>query len=95
MSAKLWPPRQDGIPELPRPPHWTELARCAEVDPSLWFPEKGGPTREAKAICRGCEVRETCLEYALETGQRWGIWGGLSEHERRRIRRQRELGAAA
>lgn len=61
---------------------WQDLALCAEVDPELWFPEKGGGTRKPKRICRMCEVRTECLEYALETGQRFGIWGGLSPQER-------------
>lgn len=64
---------------------WHEDALCAETDPEAWFPEKGGSTREAKAICRDCLVRAECLEYALETGQRFGIWGGVSERERRRL----------
>ena len=48
-------------------------------------------TREAKEVCRGCIVREDCLEYALLNGEKFGIWGGMSERERRRIRRQRAL----
>ena len=51
------------------------------------FPEKGGSTREAKRICLGCEVRDACLEYALANDERFGIWGGLSERERRRLKR--------
>ena len=43
----------------------------------------------AKEVCRGCEVRHDCLEFALQNGEKFGIWGGLSERERRRIRRQR------
>jgi WhiB family redox-sensing transcriptional regulator len=53
------------------------------------------PTREAKEVCRGCVVREDCLEYALANGEKFGIWGGMSERERRRIRRQRALARAA
>ncbi|MDU5308733.1 MAG: WhiB family transcriptional regulator, partial [Varibaculum cambriense] len=48
---------------------------------------KGGSTREAKAVCELCEVRDECLSYALENDERFGIWGGLSERERRRLRR--------
>jgi len=59
--------------------------------PEAFFPEKGGSTREAKRICSGCEVRAECLEYALANDERFGIWGGLSERERRRVRRQRAL----
>jgi WhiB family transcriptional regulator, redox-sensing transcriptional regulator len=68
---------------------WQDLANCLGVDPDLFFPERGASTREAKEVCRGCVVREQCLEYALANGEKFGIWGGLSERERRRIRRQR------
>jgi WhiB family redox-sensing transcriptional regulator len=67
---------------------WQERALCAETDPEAFFPEKGGSTREAKKICTGCEVRVECLEYALGNDERFGIWGGLSERERRRLRRR-------
>jgi WhiB family redox-sensing transcriptional regulator len=67
---------------------WQERALCAQTDPEAFFPEKGGSTREAKKVCRSCEVRAECLEYALEHDERFGIWGGLSERERRRIKRE-------
>lgn len=66
---------------------WQEKALCAQTDPEAFFPEKGGSTREAKKICLGCEVRHECLEYALAHDERFGIWGGLSERERRRLKR--------
>jgi len=66
---------------------WQERALCAQTDPEAFFPEKGGSTREAKRICTGCEVRAECLEYALAQDERFGIWGGLSERERRRLKR--------
>ncbi len=66
---------------------WQEKALCAQTDPEAFFPEKGGSTREAKRICQGCEVRDACLEYALANDERFGIWGGLSERERRRLKR--------
>jgi WhiB family transcriptional regulator, redox-sensing transcriptional regulator len=66
---------------------WQERALCAQTDPEAFFPEKGGSTREAKRICLGCEVRDACLEYALAHDERFGIWGGLSERERRRLKR--------
>jgi WhiB family redox-sensing transcriptional regulator len=69
-------------------PHWTERALCAQTDPEAFFPEKGGSTREAKRICSGCEVRAECLEFALHNDERFGIWGGLSERERRRLRKR-------
>ncbi len=66
---------------------WHERALCAQTDPEAFFPEKGGSTREAKKICTGCEVRSECLSYALANDERFGIWGGLSERERRRLKR--------
>ena len=66
---------------------WQEQALCAQTDPETFFPEKGGSTREAKRICQACAVRDECLEYALEHDERFGIWGGLSERERRRLKR--------
>ncbi len=66
---------------------WQEQALCAQTDPEAFFPEKGGSTREAKRICVGCEVKGECLEYALGQDERFGIWGGLSERERRRLKR--------
>jgi len=70
---------------------WKARANCMGVDPDLFFPERGMSTREAKEVCRGCVVREDCLEYALANGEKFGIWGGLSERERRRIRRARAM----
>ncbi len=67
---------------------WQERALCAETDPEAFFPEKGGSTREAKKICTGCEVKAECLEYALANDERFGIWGGLSERERRKLKRR-------
>ncbi len=66
---------------------WQEQALCAQTDPEAFFPEKGGSTREAKRVCSSCDVRAECLSYALENDERFGIWGGLSERERRRLRR--------
>lgn len=67
--------------------NWTELAACAEVDPDLWFPEPGQSGAIAKKICASCEVRAMCLEYSLKHDVRYGIWGGYSERERRRLQR--------
>jgi WhiB family transcriptional regulator, redox-sensing transcriptional regulator len=69
-------------------PEWQERALCAQTDPEAFFPEKGGSTREAKRICSRCEVRAECLEYALGQDERFGIWGGLSERERRKLKRR-------
>jgi len=67
---------------------WQERALCAQTDPEAFFPEKGGSTREAKKVCLGCDVRGDCLEYALDHDERFGIWGGLSERERRRLKKE-------
>ena len=70
------------------PTSWQERALCAQTDPEAFFPEKGGSTRDAKRVCQSCEVRVECLEYAMEQDERFGIWGGLSERERRRLKKQ-------
>jgi WhiB family redox-sensing transcriptional regulator len=67
---------------------WQERSLCAQTDPEAFFPEKGGSTREAKKVCVGCEVRSECLEYALANDERFGIWGGLSERERRKLKKR-------
>lgn len=67
---------------------WQTEALCAQTDPEAFFPEKGGSTRDAKKVCASCTVREQCLEYALKNDERFGIWGGLSERERRRLRKR-------
>ena len=67
---------------------WQERSLCAQTDPEAFFPEKGGSTREAKKVCTQCEVRAECLEYALANDERFGIWGGLSERERRKLKRR-------
>nr|WP_204331298.1 WhiB family transcriptional regulator [Geodermatophilus sabuli] len=74
---------------------WRLDALCAETDPEAFFPEKGGSTREAKRVCVGCAVQTECLEYALSNDERFGIWGGLSERERRRLRLQRRIPLSA
>ncbi|TYC98966.1 WhiB family transcriptional regulator [Arthrobacter echini] len=66
---------------------WQADALCAQTDPEAFFPEKGGSTRDAKKVCGSCIVKSECLEYALEKDERFGIWGGMSERERRRLRK--------
>lgn len=68
---------------------WQDRALCPQTDPEAFFPEKGGSTREAKKVCLECDVRDECLDYALGHDERFGIWGGLSERERRRFKKQR------
>lgn len=69
---------------------WQIDALCAQVDPEAFFPEKGGSLRMAKKICEMCDVKEQCLNYALENNERFGVWGGLSERERRKLERARQ-----
>ena len=80
-------PRAAGLPD-----QWREHASCRSSDPELFFPVgHTGPVldeiRAAKAVCQGCPVQEPCLQFALETNQGSGIWGGTTEEERHRIRR--------
>ena len=70
------------------PLSWQSDSLCAQTDPEAVFPEKGGSTRDAKKICTSCEVRTQCLQYALANDERFGIWGGLSERERRKLRKR-------
>ena len=70
---------------------WRDDALCAQTDPELFFPEKGGSTRLPKRVCRSCTVRAECLDYALDQGIREGIWGGLSERERRPLKHHRKV----
>ena len=89
-------PVQLGVPGVRRPVvgedgtalSWQTDALCSQTDPEAFFPEKGGSTRDAKRICTTCDVRDQCLEYALQNDERFGIWGGLSERERRKLKRR-------
>jgi WhiB family redox-sensing transcriptional regulator len=74
---------------------WQRRANCTGVDPDLFYPERGTSTREAKEVCYGCVVRQECLDYAIANGEKFGIWGGLSERERRKVRRARALSKVA
>lgn len=78
---------------------WKAAGECRSVPPHLFFPERGESTKDAKAICARCQVRVECLEFAIENCEKFGIWGGTSEKERRVIRRNRaraaEIGGAA
>jgi WhiB family redox-sensing transcriptional regulator len=66
---------------------WQALARCLEVDPEIFFPERGGSSRAARAVCNQCHVRAQCLRYALANREQFGIWGGTSERERRKLKK--------
>jgi WhiB family redox-sensing transcriptional regulator len=86
--VRLGVPGVRGVAEEDDPLAWQSDALCAQTDPEAFFPEKGGSTRDAKKICASCEVRAQCLEYALANDERFGIWGGLSERERRKLRKR-------
>lgn len=79
------------------PAPWMENALCAQTDPDLFFPDKGGSTRESKSICARCPVAAECLDHALAHDERIGIWGGLSPAERRAVAEQlnQEIGETA
>lgn len=64
---------------------WQSKGLCAQTDPEAFFPEKGESTREAKKVCLVCDVRDDCLEDALVKKERFGVRGGLSERERRKL----------
>lgn len=72
---------------------WMSRGRCAETDPEAFFPERDQSCAEAQAVCRRCPVRARCLDYALDTGQPYGVWGGLTELERRRLKRRQPAAA--
>jgi WhiB family transcriptional regulator, redox-sensing transcriptional regulator len=65
---------------------WMADAKCAGLDPELFYPQRGESTPEAKAVCMTCPVRAQCLDYALSINERQGIWGGTSERQRAKIR---------
>ena len=72
-------------------PEWHELAACRGADPEIFFRGQGQEVDTAKRICAGCPVQLPCLQAALERGEKFGVWGGMSEKQRRRIRRERKI----
>ena len=72
---------------------WMALAKCRDMDPSLFFPSDAGGERAAQRICAVCPMKIPCLEYSLDNRMDEGVWGGTSEKERRRILNQRGCGA--
>jgi WhiB family redox-sensing transcriptional regulator len=76
---------------------WQEQAACREYDNILFFGEDFGESElerqaregEAKSVCQRCPVAEPCLEFAIETNQKYGIWGGLTDKERASLKRRR------
>jgi Transcription factor WhiB len=77
-------------------PGWTAGALCAQVDPELFFPEKGGSVKDALRVCARCEIRARCAAEALANAEHFGVWGGLTERKRRRkLRDARHVAAAS
>lgn len=72
-----------------RPQPWADDALCTQVDPELFFPETAIGNRAAKRICAKCDAITECLEFALRNNEKYGIFGGLTEHERRRVKKAR------
>ena len=74
---------------------WRDQARCRGIDPQVFHPpeEDDEAAAQAKAICALCPVREPCLEYAVSTREKEGVWGGMTARERRRLIRQRRRSA--
>lgn len=75
-------------------PEWMRDALCVEYPNLTWFPERGEPMGEARSVCARCLVREECLAYAVDTGQMFGLWGGMSTRERRRLSGHERRGGA-
>lgn len=93
--AEHRPTSQEVGLSLPPMPEWMDEGLCSQTDPEAFFPEKGGSTKSAKRVCMSCDVRSQCLEYAFDHDERFGIWGGLSERERRKLKKARAAGEAA
>lgn len=74
-------------------PVWRQKAACRGVDPDIFYPVSDEEAEDAKAICRSCQVQELCLEWALSSREKEGVWGGATERERRRIIRRRRRSA--
>jgi WhiB family redox-sensing transcriptional regulator len=75
-------------------PAWFAYANCKGLDPEFMFPTRGDDTGPAKLVCKGCVVRDECLEYALVHVIKFGVWGGRSEKQRRVMRHERAVTAS-
>lgn len=80
-------------PDLLATPSFMDLGACQGLDTEIFFPDRGESLKPAKTVCEQCIVKDECLEFALSHGERFGVWGGTSERERRRIRRARRSAA--
>jgi WhiB family redox-sensing transcriptional regulator len=74
--------------QVPPPDSWQERSACYGLDPEIFFPTSEEEAGLALSYCSACPVRETCLEWAIQNGERYGVWGGTTEQERRRLMRR-------
>jgi WhiB family transcriptional regulator, redox-sensing transcriptional regulator len=74
----------------PLPSSWRDGAACRGADPDVFFPERGESADPARQVCARCPARQPCLVYALDNGITYGVWGGLTERERRVLRAPRQ-----
>ena len=72
---------------------WRRLGACRGLDATIFYPDDDDDATIAKSVCDGCSVRAACLEHALASREKAGVWGGATERERRRIIRQRRRSA--
>lgn len=77
-DAFHWQPRPFAIPHLPD-------ALCQNTDPEIFYPDKGGTATDAKKVCRSCDEQDPCLQWALDHDERYGVWGGLSPGQRKKL----------
>lgn len=82
---------RSGYRRRPAMGDWKHQAACRGMDPNIWHPETGEWPTQARRICFQCPVREACLEWALMSGERKGIWGGTTPRERSQMRRRRSM----
>ncbi|MGW5430398.1 WhiB family transcriptional regulator [Streptomyces sp. NPDC004059] len=85
------------VPDTEPVPHWRDDAACAEVDPDIFFSDNSQTVREAKKVCVRCPSRLRCAMYAIDNGENWGVWGGMTQTElrtQRNRRRQQQRDAA-
>jgi WhiB family redox-sensing transcriptional regulator len=75
---------------------WTDMALCQQVDPEMFFPNKGDKetARDAQRVCKQCPVMAECLDHAIATNPLFGIWGGMSFKQRQAERRRRRMEGA-
>ncbi len=92
VMERIWPLEEV---KLPTALAWRAKGACRGSDPMIFYPpsDDDALAAPAKAICAGCPVRQSCLEFALSTREKHGVWGGLTERERRRLLRQRRRSA--